>query len=76
MGLLQLSLATIIDDPFDDAQGMQVLRDHRETLISVLETFVHDPLVEWTQGHRSGDEIDNPHAKDALATIEGLPLTK
>jgi phosphatidylinositol kinase/protein kinase (PI-3 family) len=49
-----------------------VLRDHRETLVSVLETFVHDPLVEWTQGHRSGDEIDNPHAKDALSTIEGL----
>lgn len=51
----------------------QVLRDHRETLLGVMETFVHDPLVEWTQGHRSGNEIDNPHAKDAMATIEGLP---
>jgi phosphatidylinositol kinase/protein kinase (PI-3 family) len=51
---------------------LQVLRDHRETLMSVMETFVHDPLVEWTHGHRSGDELDNPHAKDALATINGM----
>ena len=26
-----------------------VLRSHREALMSVLETFVHDPLVEWTK---------------------------
>jgi serine/threonine-protein kinase ATR len=26
-----------------------VLRNNRETLMSVLETFIHDPLVEWTK---------------------------
>ncbi len=54
---------------------------------SHIDTFVHDPLVEWVRsGSNSGngngnggsksaaanDEGgDNPHAKDALATIEG-----
>lgn len=28
-----------------------VLREHRETLVSVLQTFVHDPLVEWDHHH-------------------------
>lgn len=26
---------------------MQILRTNRDTLMSVLEAFVHDPLVEW-----------------------------
>jgi hypothetical protein len=43
---------------------------------SVMDTFVHDPLVDWVKGlgggRASGDEgCDNPYAKDALATIEG-----
>jgi serine/threonine-protein kinase ATR len=29
---------------------LHVLRNNRETLMSVLETFIHDPLVEWTKG--------------------------
>ncbi|CAN4107316.1 unnamed protein product [Withania somnifera] len=32
---------------------LSVLRAHRETLMSVLETFIHDPLVEWTKSHKS-----------------------
>ncbi len=43
-----------------------------------MDTFVHDPLVDWTRGSSGsrggggGDEGgDNPQAKDALATIEG-----
>lgn len=28
---------------------LRVLRTNRETLMSVLETFIHDPLVEWTK---------------------------
>ena len=31
-----------------------VLRSHREALMSVLETFVHDPLVEWSKGVKAG----------------------
>ncbi len=51
-----------------------MLRSHRETLVSVLETFVHDPLCEWAHagGHsRKSEEVANPMARDALATIEG-----
>ncbi|KAK9842495.1 hypothetical protein WJX81_002719 [Elliptochloris bilobata] len=53
---------------------LQVLRSHRETLVSVLETFVHDPLCEWAQAgtsRRGTEEGTNPMARDALATIEG-----
>ncbi|CAN4112596.1 unnamed protein product [Withania somnifera] len=43
---------------------LSVLREHRETLMSVLETFIHDPLVEWTKSHKSsGVEVQNPHAQ-------------
>ncbi|PSC70468.1 serine threonine-kinase ATR isoform X1 [Micractinium conductrix] len=56
---------------------LSVLRAHKGSILSHMDTFVHDPLVEWTRGSSGsrgggGDEGgDNPHAKDALATIEG-----
>ncbi|KAL5978485.1 hypothetical protein ACLOJK_029602 [Asimina triloba] len=50
---------------------LTVLRTHRETLMSVLETFIHDPLVEWTKSHKSsGVEVQNPHAQRAMSNIE------
>ncbi|XP_056170175.1 serine/threonine-protein kinase ATR isoform X3 [Syzygium oleosum] len=50
---------------------LSVLRTHRETLMSVLETFIHDPLVEWTKSHKSsGIEVQNPHAQRAISNIE------
>lgn len=50
---------------------LSVLRAHRETLMSVLETFIHDPLVEWTKSHKSsGTEVENPHAQRAISNIE------
>ncbi|CAK9143133.1 unnamed protein product [Ilex paraguariensis] len=50
---------------------LSVLRVHRETLMSVLETFIHDPLVEWTKSHKSsGVEVQNPHAQRAINNIE------
>ncbi|KAF9600434.1 hypothetical protein IFM89_009349 [Coptis chinensis] len=50
---------------------LSVLRTHRETLMSVLETFIHDPLVEWTKSHKSsGVEVDKPHAQRAIGNIE------
>ena len=46
---------------------LSVLRANRETLMSVLETFIHDPLVEWTKSHKSsGVEVKNPHAQVSL----------
>ena len=55
---------------------LRVLRDHRDALASVLETFVHDPLVDWTaHGHSSiEDGTENPQAKDAMASIQGKTL--
>ncbi|MCL7051841.1 hypothetical protein MKW94_026365 [Papaver nudicaule] len=50
---------------------LSVLRTHRETLMSILETFIHDPLVEWTKTHKSsGVEVENPHAQRAIGNIE------
>lgn len=28
---------------------MQLLRDNKDSLMSVLDAFVHDPLVEWEE---------------------------
>ena len=60
---------------------MKLLREHQETLMNVLETFIHDPLVEWSvkpSSKRSGDygshtggrEAKNEEAMRHLATIE------
>lgn len=31
---------------------MQLLRDNKDTLMSVLDAFIHDPLVEWEDEKR------------------------
>lgn len=52
---------------------LSILRAHRETLVSVLETFIHDPLVEWTKSHKSsGVEVQNPHAQVLSSLINHL----
>lgn len=53
---------------------LQVLRAHKDTLLSVLETLVHDPLVEWVpkNAKSNADEQENAMARDAMATIEGI----
>ena len=47
----------------------QVLRAHCNTIVSVLETFVHDPVIDWTRREKSDEE--NPHARDPLSSFEG-----
>lgn len=38
--------------------------------MTVLETFIHDPLVEWTKVNKSsGGEVQNPHAQRAITNI-------
>ncbi|RLN13077.1 serine/threonine-protein kinase ATR [Panicum miliaceum] len=50
---------------------LSVLRTHRETLMTVLETFIHDPLVEWTKTNKSSaGEVQNPHAQRAITNIK------
>ena len=52
-----------------------VLRKHRETIMPIMETFLHDPLVDWhRKNNLTSNSIqlhDNPMAKDALVTIDG-----
>jgi phosphatidylinositol kinase/protein kinase (PI-3 family) len=31
---------------------MQLLRDNKDSLMSVLDAFIHDPLVEWEDERR------------------------
>ena len=51
---------------------LTVLRSHREALMSVLETFVHDPLVEWTKSssREKGNSDSATRGKDALEKIQ------
>lgn len=37
---------------------MGILRANGDSMMSVLEAFIHDPLIEWTKArHRSGTEV-------------------
>ncbi|ORZ38038.1 hypothetical protein BCR44DRAFT_1015824 [Catenaria anguillulae PL171] len=54
-----------------------VLRDHRESLNIVLETFVHDPLIEWKSKRKEKDrakeeseEVMRRHARKLLQEID------
>lgn len=49
---------------------LRVLRANRDTILSVMDTFLHDPLVEWVRSGARG-EGGNPHAQDAMETIAG-----
>lgn len=52
---------------------LSVLRSHRESLMSVLETFIHDPLVEWTKLHKSSTvEVENPQVGDRRKSVRRL----
>jgi serine/threonine-protein kinase ATR len=52
--------------------AMNVLRSNRELLMSVLETFLHDPLCEWNKqkGNRTFSDGENPMAIKSLKTID------
>ncbi|KAJ3291727.1 serine/threonine-protein kinase M1 [Borealophlyctis nickersoniae] len=48
--------------------SLRVLRNSRETLMSVLETFLYDPLCEWSKPPRQGSNAQG--APPAVATGE------
>ncbi|KAJ3103331.1 hypothetical protein HDU97_010236 [Phlyctochytrium planicorne] len=57
--------------------SLRVLRANRESLVAVLETFIHDPLCEWSRksnvkGHLKDTigEIENEEAMKHLKTID------
>ncbi|KAK9475256.1 uncharacterized protein V1510DRAFT_372646 [Dipodascopsis tothii] len=49
--------------------ALRVLRANEESLIPVLETFLHDPLVEWRSTRRSGKKGSASSPEEALARI-------
>ncbi|KAJ2120198.1 hypothetical protein IW147_005269 [Coemansia sp. RSA 720] len=57
--------------------ALGLLREHRDALMSVLESFLHDPLVEWSRrttraSSRSKETADgqpNEHASRSLSAI-------
>ena len=71
--------------------SLQVLRDNRDSLMSVLETFLYDPLCEWGKTkhkltvREDNTELENQKAMKILSNIDrklqgycvshGLPLS-
>ncbi|XP_003416220.1 serine/threonine-protein kinase ATR isoform X1 [Loxodonta africana] len=56
---------------------LRLMRDQREPLMSVLKTFLHDPLVEWSKpvkgnskAHNETGEVVNEKAKTHVLDIE------
>jgi len=52
--------------------ALRVLRRHVDMLVSVLESFIHDPLVEWQRNSRGGSKpAEGDAAAAAAATLLG-----
>jgi len=49
---------------------LRVLRDHRETLLSVLEPFLSDPTVSWEHLTRLNPQLSSSDAHAVLAMID------
>ena len=45
---------------------MTLLRRYRESLLSVLETFVYDPLINWKLGNAEADEDEPQESKRSI----------
>lgn len=51
---------------------MEVLREHRDSVMAVLEAFVYDPLLNWRLMDSKGEKkqhTDNLHAVDSIKNI-------
>ncbi|KAF9364890.1 serine/threonine-protein kinase M1 [Mortierella sp. NVP85] len=48
---------------------LQVFRDNLESLASVLEGFIHDPLVEWSKSKRKSQQIQQEAIRVAAAGL-------
>ncbi|KAF9122997.1 serine/threonine-protein kinase M1 [Mortierella sp. 14UC] len=49
---------------------MGVFRENMDSLVSVLEGFVHDPLVEWSNSRKRGQQKDATGAMAAATGVE------
>lgn len=52
---------------------MQLLRDNKDTLMSVLDAFVHDPLVEWTDEQKKNVNLEK--RQRSIANVKQPPET-
>ena len=54
---------------------MRVLRDNKESLMAVLEAFVHDPLLTWRLNTRSSppEPSFRSERRESIMAIEGAP---
>ena len=58
---------------------MRVIRDNKESLMAVLEAFIHDPLLNWRLGHREApDEPSFPSERrqSIVGDLEGAQLDR
>ncbi|KAF9081161.1 phosphatidylinositol kinase- protein kinase tor1, partial [Mortierella sp. GBA35] len=53
---------------------MRVLRENKESVMAVLETFVHDPLINWRILHTSPrQQAAVAQSRNATAAHESFP---
>ena len=52
--------------------SMAVLRDNSDTLINVLQTFLHDPLVEWTRKSQTDDKNNKDELQKPKQILEDI----
>jgi len=48
---------------------MQLLRDNKDSLMSVLDAFIHDPLVEWEDEKRKLVRMFHPSYRSAQTSL-------
>lgn len=51
---------------------MRVIRDNKESLMAVLEAFIHDPLLNWRLGNRESPPEPSFHSERRASIINGL----
>ncbi|KAH9482313.1 Serine/threonine-protein kinase ATR [Psilocybe cubensis] len=55
---------------------LQLLRDNKDSLMSVLDTFIHDPLAEWEDEKRKMDRQNRRAVKNAANnSTKPIPVT-
>ncbi|KAF9435330.1 serine/threonine-protein kinase M1 [Entomortierella beljakovae] len=53
-------------------QTLGIFRDNTESLVSVLDGFLHDPLVEWAKNKRRGQQVQLEPPSTAMPAAPGV----
>ena len=51
---------------------MRVIRDNKESLMAVLEAFIHDPLLNWRLNHREAPDEPSFPSERRQSIVDGL----